>query len=140
MSKKDCIFCSYNNKRVILYEDSLCYAVISKEPINKYHVLVIPNEHFESFIELPDESASHLLLIAKGISKAVRRVCNPDAITHIFEDDISQSGYNLIAHYKFHIIPRFKKDMHVIDWSPLRVDECDEARSKYAMEIKRFLR
>jgi histidine triad (HIT) family protein len=140
MIKKGCIFCDYEDKGAILYRDSSCYAVISKNPINKHHVLVIPREHYENFIELPDELASHIFLVAKRISKAVKRACNPDAITHVFDDDISRSGYNLIAHYKFHIIPRFKRDIHVIDWSSLRTDEDDEARSKYALEIKKYLR
>ena len=137
--KKDCVFCNFKDMEVLLYEDSLCYAVISKNPINKHHVLVIPKKHYQYFIELPDELASHIFLVAKKISKAIRKACNPDGITHIFDDDTSKGGYNLVAHYKFHIIPRFKKDMHVIDWSPLRSDESSEARSKYSKDIKKFL-
>jgi len=140
MKKKDCVFCNFKDTKVLLYEDSLCYAVISKNPINKHHVLIITKEHYQNFIELPDELASHVFLVAKKISKVVRKVCKCDAISHLFDDDISQSGYNLTAHFKFHIIPRFKKDMHVIDWSPLRSNETDEARSKYAKDIKKHLK
>ena len=140
MKKKDCVFCNFKDKEVILFEDSLCYAIISKNPINKHHVLVIPKEHYQDFVELPDELASHIFLVAKKISKALRKVCKCDAISHLFDDDTSQSGYNLVAHFKFHIIPRFKKDMHMIDWSPLRSDESDEARSKYAKDIKNYLK
>ncbi|SRR3989344_1457040 len=140
MKKKDCVFCNFKDKEVLFYEDRLCYAVISKNPINKYHVLIIPKEHYQEFVELPDELASHIFLVAKKISKAVRKACNPDAISHLFDDDTSKSGYNLVAHYKFHIIPRFKKDMPLIDWSPLRTDESSEARSKYAKDIKKYLK
>jgi histidine triad (HIT) family protein len=139
MREEDCIFCNFKDKEVVLYDDSLCYAIISKNPINKYHVLVIPKEHYENFIELPDETASHIFLIAKKISKAVRESCDYDAISHLSDDDISKSGLNLAAHYKFHIIPRFKKDMHMIDRGPLRAEETDEARSWYAKEIKKHL-
>jgi histidine triad (HIT) family protein len=113
--------------------------MISKNPINKHHVLVIPKEHYEDFVELPNELASHIFLVAKKISKAVRKACNPDAVSHVSDDDVSKIGYNLVAHYKFHIIPRFKKDMHVIDWRPLRTKESGEARSKYAKDIKKRL-
>lgn len=139
MKKKDCVFCDFKNEEVLLFEDGLCYAVISKNPINKHHVLVIPKEHYEDFVKLPDELAAHIFLVVKKISKAIRKTCKPDAITHIFDDDTSKSGYNLVAHYKFHIIPRFKKDIRTVDWSPLRTDASDEVRSKYAKEIKENL-
>ena len=140
MSKKGCVFCNFKDKEVLLYEDTLCYAIISKNPINKHHVLVIPRKHYEDFVELPDKVASHIFLVAKKISKAVGKACKADAITHIFDDDMSRSGYNLVGHFKFHIIPRFKKDVGVINWSPLRTNESDKARSKYATDIKRKLK
>ena len=125
---------------VIVYDDDICFAIVSKNPINNHHVLVIPKKHFESFIDLPDILASHIFLVAKKISKAVREACNPDAITHLFDDDVSKSGFNMVPHYKFHIIPRYKKDMHVIDWSLLRNNQNHDDCSKYAKEIKEKLK
>jgi len=139
LSVKDCAFCNFKDKEVLLYEDGLCYAIISKNPVNRHHALIIPKEHYRDFVELPDELASHIFLVAKRISKAVRKACKPDAVTHIFDDDTSDGGYNLVAHYKFHIIPRFRKDMGMIDWGPLRTDESSEARSGYAKDIKKYL-
>jgi histidine triad (HIT) family protein len=138
MTKKDgCVFCDFKDRDVVIWQDDLCYAIISKNPINHHHVLVIPNEHIQDFVKLPDELASHIFLVAKKLSLAVRKACNPDAITHVFDDDASGAGYNLVAHYKLHIIPRFKKDMHLIDWSPMRPDEADESRATYAQDVKR---
>lgn len=139
MNKKDCVFCNFKDTEVQLYQDSVCYAVISKNPINKYHVLVIPLEHYKDFVELPDKLASHLFLVAKKISKAVRKVSSPEAITHVFDDDISKSGINLVGHFKFHIFPRFKKDIQLIDWRRLRTEESNLARSKDARDIKKQL-
>jgi histidine triad (HIT) family protein len=141
MKKEECIFCNFKDKEVLVYDDDLCYAIISKDPINDYHVLIIPKKHYKNFIELPDKLASHVFLVAKKISKAVREACNPDAVTHLFDDDISKEGYNMVSHYKFHIIPRFKKDLLMIDWSPLRNKNLGiKARSKFANDIKRRLR
>jgi histidine triad (HIT) family protein len=139
VKKKNCVFCHLKDKDVIIHEDSLCFAAISKDPINKHHVLVIPKVHYKTFADLPDRLASHLFLVGKKLSAAVRKACAPDAITHIFDDDFSNNGYNLVDHYKFHIIPRFKKDLHLIDWSKLRTAENDKARSKYAKDIKKLL-
>lgn len=123
----------------MVYEDNLCYAIISRDPINKHHILIIPKQHYKDFVELPDKLASHIFLVAKKLSAAVRKACKPDAVSHLSDDDVSLSGYNLVAHYKFHIIPRFKDDKVRIEWnrSP---DPGIEARSKFAKDIRRHLK
>lgn len=131
----DCIFCNFKGDAVIIYQDKVCYAIISKSPINKYHVLVIPKKHYQDFIELPDKLAAHLFIVTKKISKAMREVCSPAAITHLSDDDVSRTGYNLVAHYKIHIIPRFKEDKVKIEWNR-DPDPGIEIRSKFAKEIK----
>ncbi len=45
MKKRDCVFCYFTEKDVVIHEYKLCYSIISKSPINKYHVLIIPKEH-----------------------------------------------------------------------------------------------
>ena len=139
MKKNYCIFCNYPDKKVIIYRGNLCYAVISHNPINKYYVLVIPQEHYKHFIDLPDKIVSHLFIVAKKLSEAVRKACKPDAIEHISDDDISNIGINLVRnHYKFHIIPRFKNDNIRHYWN-LRGDKGIKVRSKYAKEIKKYI-
>jgi len=132
-----CVFCNFKDKEVVVYEDSLCFAAISLNPINKYHIMVIPKEHYENFVDLPDGLASHIFLIAKKLSLAVRKACNPVAIHHISDDDIQKKGYNLVAHYKFHIIPRFESDKVKMEWD--RYDLSLEERTKIANEIKKYL-
>ncbi|OGM11419.1 hypothetical protein A2Z22_00880 [Candidatus Woesebacteria bacterium RBG_16_34_12] len=138
LNMKDCIFCDFKDKEVVIYKDEKCFAAVSLNPINKYHVMIIPKDHYESFIDLPDDLASHIFLIAKKISAAVRKACNPEAIHHISDDDIHKQGYNLVSHYKFHIIPRFKDDKVQIEWN--RYDLSLEERIRIAKDIKDNLR
>lgn len=140
MNKKPCSFCDFKDKSVMVHDDNVCFAIVGENPINRYHVLVIPKDHYESFIDLPDKVASHIFLVAKKLSKAVREACAPDAVTHLSDDDVSKGGYNMVPHYKFHIIPRFKKDLHLINWAPLRSGEDHDACCKYAKEIKEKLK
>ena len=49
MKEEDCVFCNYPDKGVIIYNDDICYAVISHDPINKHHVLIIPKKTFSIF-------------------------------------------------------------------------------------------
>ena len=59
-------------------------------------------------------------------------------MTHISDDDIYQKGYNLVEHYKFHIIPRFDDDNVRIDWGNSE-DPGMETKGEYARKIKAFL-
>jgi len=134
-----CPFCNFNDKNVLIYKDQYCFAIISSSPINKYHALVIPRHHYEDFIDIPDEVVSALFLVAKKVSRAIRKTCVPQAITHVSDDDISRAGYNLVAHYKLHIFPRFKKDDNLeIKW-PRDPDPGDEVRAASARELKENL-
>ena len=130
----DCPFCNFNDPSQVICEDDRCFAVISKNPINKYHVLVIPKTHVESFVDLSDDLASHIFLVAKRLSAAVRKASNPDAIHHLSDDDIHKKGFNLVRHYKLHIIPRFDDDGTIIEWK--RQELSDEERSAVAAVIR----
>jgi hypothetical protein len=49
----------------------------------------------------------------------MRAVCQPDAVTHIADDDLEGNGFSLMTHDKFHIIPiipRFLNNRVKIDW------------------------
>lgn len=136
---KGCPFCNFSDPEVVVYDDKLVFAVISLKPINGYHVMIIPKRHYESFTELPDDIASHIFLLAKRVSTAVARVCDADAITHVSDDDFKGIGHNLLAHYKFHIIPRFKDDKVEINWN--REEASAQDRSAFARQFhKEFSR
>ena len=129
----DCPFCG-KNLAPIIYGDDLCFAVVSPNPINRYHVLVIPRVHHEGFVDLPDELAAHLFVVAKRLSAAVRKACAPVAVHHISDDDIQRRGYNLVPHYKLHIIPRFEGDGIIMEWKRENLDLAE--RTRIAQEIK----
>jgi histidine triad (HIT) family protein len=133
----DCPLCNFSDKSVVIYEDELCLAALDKKPINTYHCIVFPRVHYKNFVDLPDELSSHLFLVVKKISRAIRQAAHPEAIHHISDDDISDNGYNLVSHYKFHIIPRYANDGVQINWKRqnLPINE----RQKISAEIKKLL-
>ena len=112
-----CPFCDYADAGSMVYEDDQVFAVVDREPINKYHVLVIPKRHYVSLSELPDEWMARVMLVVKQISSAIGTVAQPDAITHWSDDDVAGVGFNLVEHFKFHIIPRFKDDSVELEWN-----------------------
>ena len=137
-NNQNCAFCDYQDTSVIVYQDDLCYAVVSTRPINRYQLLVIPREHFVNFVELPDDLAARIFLVAKRLSLALHSVCQPDAVTHLSDDDLAGKGFNLMPHYKFHLIPRYLGDRVTIDWGR-DADPGIQVREGYATEIRSAL-
>lgn len=137
--RRRCPFCNFQEKDAIICEDRVAYAIVSKRPINKYHALVIPKRHFEAFTDLPDHVASSIFLMARRVSAAIRKVCSPDAVSHISDDEITWKRFNLVAHYKFHVIPRYKHDRVEIEWHRER-DPGRGVRLRYANELRRILK
>lgn len=137
--KNQCPFCTFTENEAIIYSDEACFAIISKNPINKYHILIIPKQHFKRLTTLPDSLVMHLMLVIKRLSIVLTKVCHPDAINYVFDDDITNTGINLVSHFKIHIIPRFKRDLDKIDWGVLRNNESDLKRYAYAGKLRKKL-
>src|SRR3989344_8646641 len=106
MRDPKCIFCNFTDKSVIVFEDSECFGLISKAPLNKYHVILIPLEHFTDTQDLPDDLLGHLYATAKKLGKAVRSASGAQGITTIHDDGIQKTQ----DHFTLHIIPRFSNE------------------------------
>lgn len=135
LSNHECPFCNFAKTHLIVHETDLTYSIISLNPINTHHALVIPREHYESFSDLPDDLAAELIVHVKQLSSAIRAVCRPDGMAHMSDDDFSDVGYNLVRHYKFHVFPRYSEDGIVQKWSRVP-DPGDEGREKLADALR----
>lgn len=136
----NCPFCNYKDTSgQKVYESENVYAIVSNTPINRYHVLVIPKKHYENLIDLPKEISQEIIQVVQKLSLPVRKAAKADAVTHVTEDEVGEKGYNLVKHFKFHIIPRYEKDMHLMNWQPLRVEVSSEKIRQIASEIRNFI-
>ncbi len=66
MSNHECPFCNFAKAHLIVHETDLTYSIISRNPINTHHAMVIPREHYESFSDLPDDLAAELIVHVKN--------------------------------------------------------------------------
>ena len=100
-----CPFCSSNN---ILLANGLAFACFDKYPINKGHLLVIPQRHVATWFDaFEDEKAALLTLLDEG--------------KRFLEERFAPDGYNIginigvaagqtIMHLHIHLIPRYCGD------------------------------
>lgn len=119
----DCIFCKIIDGSIpskLIYEDNDFKAILDVAPATKGHVLILPKEHAETLTDLSDEKASKVLILAKKIVMALKKV-------HGFTDfNIIQNNGRIagqtVNHFHLHIIPRYSVD-EVGLWCPHEDDE-----------------
>jgi histidine triad (HIT) family protein len=138
MTTRGCPFCDFDQPEVTVFADGHVQAFISLSPINRYHVLVVPRAHYERLADVPHEILMSVMRVVQRVSIAVRTVARPDAISHLSDDDLTGSGFNLVAHWKMHVIPRYRNDAVVIDWHR-EPDPGSEARARFGREIRQAL-
>ena len=138
MTSPQCPLCGFDQPEVTVFADENVQAFISLGPINRYHVLVMPRVHYERFADLPQEILTSVMRVVQRVSVAVRTVARPDAVSHLSDDDLTGSGFNLVAHWKMHVIPRYKNDAVVIDWHR-EPDPGREVRARYGHELRQAL-
>ena len=105
------LFTRIINKEIpaaVLYEDSMCIAILDIFPVNKGHALVIAKEEYPTTVECPDEVLSHLIVIAKRLDVVMREKLHAAATNIVINNGVA-AGQE-IAHIHIHVIPRFEAD------------------------------
>ncbi len=88
----------------ICHEDADAIAFMDIQPVNNGHVLVVPREHYESLLDVPQEIGMHLFQLTMRIANAVRQVTGSDDL-NIVVNNGKAAGQDE-PHYHVHIIPR----------------------------------
>lgn len=107
----DCIFCKIIKGEVPctkIYEDNEVLAFLDIGPVNKGHTLVMPKEHYETLLDIPDDLLCAVSEAVKNLSKAVKKGTGCGGIC-ILQNNFKISG-QLVPHYHVHIIPRLGTD------------------------------
>ena len=106
MQKKDCLFCGIQRKEIpghIFYEDDVCYAMMDLYPAEPGHVLIIPNEHFDNYMETDPKVLGHLVTVAQKIAAAQERAFGSEGNKLVI--NCKEVGNQKIFHTHVHILP-----------------------------------
>lgn len=133
----NCIFCKILNNEIPskkIYEDDDFLAMLDIAPATKGHVLILPKEHATTMSDLSDDKLSKILILAKKIIEAMKKV-------HGFTDyNIIQNNGRLagqtVAHYHLHLIPRYSVD-EVSLWNPHENDP--SVTEEMAEQVRKLL-
>ncbi len=108
MKKDDCIFCKLANGDIptnMIYQDDDFAVIMDAAPVSKGHALILPREHADNLYELPDETASKLMPLAKKIASRMKERLNCDGL-NILQNNGETAGQS-VFHFHMHVIPRY---------------------------------
>src|SRR4029078_9267531 len=83
VDKRICTFCNLIQRAAevsICHEDADAIAFMDIQPVNNGHVLVVPREHYESLLEVPECLGAHPFRVTMRRAAAVRTVSGTDAL------------------------------------------------------------
>lgn len=110
----------------ILYQDPVCFAILSICPLHPGHVLLIPREEISDWLQLPDKLSLHLYQTAKLIGGILRQSFPCKKVGFIM------AGLE-VEHLHIHLVPL--QDSSNLDWS-LAQRASEESLKDAALKLK----
>ena len=132
MKDPNCIFCKIANGEIpskAIYEDNDFKVILDLGPATKGHALILPKEHAANLFELPDETASKVLVLAKKLGAQMKENLKADGM-NLVQNNGEVAGQT-VHHFHLHLIPRYENDGQKILWNPgeMTQDELEEIKN-----------
>jgi histidine triad (HIT) family protein len=134
----NCVFCNIISGTILsfkIFEDDNLVAILDINPITPGHTLIIPKQHFETLLDIPDDLLERLIKKMKEIIPAILKITNSEGF-NLLQNNKRCSG-QAIPHAHFHIIPRHTNDGVRFNWSPQKYREGEA--EKFAQQISKEL-
>lgn len=108
--EKGCVFCEATNKRKIIAENELCYAIGDSFPVTDMHTLIIPKRHVSDYFDLYQPEINS---INKLISSIRAELSKKDPSIKGFNIGVNsgEAAGQTIMHCHIHLIPRRDGDV-----------------------------
>ena len=107
-----CIFCKIiagEMPATMVAEDEVTIAFMDINPVNEGHLLVVPREHHQSIASIPGSVLSHMALIARWLTAALRASLVRTEGVNLYLADGAAAGQE-VPHAHLHVIPRWRGD------------------------------
>ncbi len=96
-----CVFCKIIKGDIPsfkVYEDDHVLAILDLRGVQPGHTLVIPKIHIDHFMDVPEDLASHIVIVGQKIAHKMREVLKPERVGNVI------AGYG-VTHVHYHVIP-----------------------------------
>ena len=103
----DCIFCKIINGDIpsyTIYEDEIVKCFLDVNPESNGHTLIIPKKHYTALKDIPVETLSHIMEVAKKMETLLEEKLHYDGLRLVQNNGFIQE----VKHYHLHLIPMYK--------------------------------
>ena len=133
MRDDNCIFCKIANGEIpskTIYEDEMFRVILDLGPAAKGHALILPKDHYKDLYELPENTASHVMLLAKKMAAQMTDKLHCDGFNLVQNN--GETAGQTVMHFHMHLIPRYRNDNQKIGWTPGEPsqEELEESRNQ----------
>jgi len=107
----ECIFCDIGAGAAPaerLLETERVVAFLDIAPVNYGHTLVIPKDHYATFLDLPDDLWTEMSQVARRVAGALRKVLYAQGF-NLGMNNFEAAG-QVVFHAHLHVIPRYSTD------------------------------
>lgn len=137
MKDGNCIFCKIANGEIpskTLFEDEEFRVILDLGPAARGHALILPKNHYANLYELPEDTASHVMLLAKKMAARMTEKLDCDGFNLVQNN--GEAAGQTVFHFHMHLIPRYEDDNQKIGWNPGEPsqEELEEIRVQIAGE------
>ncbi len=81
-----------------VWKDERCVAFLSINPLRSGHVLVVPREEVDHWLDLDEDSMAHLMSVSRSIGRAIQRGFGPAKVGLLI------AGLE-VSHLHIHLVP-----------------------------------
>ncbi len=109
MAEDNCLFCRIVSGEVpatLVYVDESAVAFLDHRPLFHGHTLLVPRQHVETLVDLPQELVGPFFEAAQSLAAAVQHAMKAEGTFVAMNNRVSQS----VPHLHVHVVPRRKKD------------------------------
>lgn len=107
-----------------VHEDELCIVIMTIQPVQQGHMLVIPREEIDHWDDLPDELVAHMTVVAKKMTKALKQAFPSERVGMMI------AGLE-VPHTHIHLIPiNALTDFDITDLAFAEADQLAEDAAK----------
>ncbi|MFC1756273.1 HIT family protein [Patescibacteria group bacterium] len=107
----DCIFCKIIKGDIPsykVYEDDFVFAFLDISPATKGHTLIIPKEHYENILDIPNDLLYKISEVSKKLALKYEGLLKSDGFNIL--QSSKEHAQQEVNHYHMHLIPRYKGD------------------------------
>lgn len=109
-----CVFCDVQKEpdgpdNLVLFRGKRCFAILNRYPYTTGHLMIVANEHLNSFEDLDAETRAKMMELSTHAIVVIRSVYHPDAF-NVGANIGEAAGAGITGHVHIHVVPRWTGD------------------------------